>query len=542
MQKRSRGVWIGLSVLGLAVAGIFLISSAVNSQPPEVPGTVAKPAPPTGQSYTGVKRCSSCHFKQYMTWKKTKHAKEAWESVTAKYRTAAECLPCHTTGYGQADGFQGRGFVAESDRHHLRGLPRPGQQARGGVPAVRQQEAHPRRREDRPGFDLQGATPATSASPATWSRGTRNTRSTTKSAASRKWDTRRTASSRPIRWTDWKSVLQCAETMRTVVPILVLLAVPAIVVGAESLRSPRRARRPRFRPPRPLSRRLPPRDRLAHPARRQLLRAVSSGAGPEGSRHPAAVRRPQGAGRRRSLEEGRQLQRLPRRQLQEFGRPRGPRQGERLSRGGRGGAKMCAVCHENQALDLVKSVHAKAGEKDERGRGTPLWCRECHGPNQHQILPVADSRSPVFVDHQVQTCGRCHEKEQDSFGKTSHGHGLYQSGLLVRPPAPIATAPTASIGRPTTDRHSKYGQRGRDVRQVPPLHRRTAEGKRPRPGRGARRTGQSTGPRRNIAAASELHLLPPGARDRPGPVGAASASICRTFAAIATPDCPAAMP
>ena len=106
MQKRSRGVWIGLSVLGLAVAGIFLISSAVNSQPPEVPGTVAKPAPPTGQSYTGVKRCSSCHFKQYMTWKKTKHAKEAWESVTAKYRTSAECLPCHTTGYGQPTGFK----------------------------------------------------------------------------------------------------------------------------------------------------------------------------------------------------------------------------------------------------------------------------------------------------------------------------------------------------------------------------------------------------------------------------------------------------
>ena len=106
MRKPSRGVWIGLSVVGLAVAGIFLIGSAVNSQPPELPGTVAKPAPPAGQNYTGVKRCSSCHFKQYMTWKKTKHAKEAWESVTAKYRASAECLPCHTTGYGQPTGFK----------------------------------------------------------------------------------------------------------------------------------------------------------------------------------------------------------------------------------------------------------------------------------------------------------------------------------------------------------------------------------------------------------------------------------------------------
>ena len=91
----------------------------------------------------------------------------------------------------------------------------------------------------------------------------------------------------------------------------------------------------------------------------------------------------------------------------------------------------CAVCHDRQGLDLVKSVHATAGQRNERGRGTPLECRQCHGPNQHHILPVTDSRSPVFVNHQVQTCGGCHEKERDTFHQTSHGHGLYQSGLLV---------------------------------------------------------------------------------------------------------------
>ncbi len=92
---------------------------------------------------------------------------------------------------------------------------------------------------------------------------------------------------------------------------------------------------------------------------------------------------------------------------------------------------MCAVCHENEGLDLVASVHAHAGPPNEQGAGTLLECGKCHGANQHHILPVADSRSPVFVNNQVETCGKCHEKHQASFVKSSHGHGLYQSGLLV---------------------------------------------------------------------------------------------------------------
>jgi hypothetical protein len=82
----------------------LLVGSTVNSQPPEPKD--AEPAAPTGQSYVGVKRCSSCHFKQYMSWKKTKHAKEAWESMPAKYRASAECLACHATGYGDPTGFK----------------------------------------------------------------------------------------------------------------------------------------------------------------------------------------------------------------------------------------------------------------------------------------------------------------------------------------------------------------------------------------------------------------------------------------------------
>ncbi len=98
---------------------------------------------------------------------------------------------------------------------------------------------------------------------------------------------------------------------------------------------------------------------------------------------------------------------------------------------GEAARKICAVCHDNQLLELVKGVHAKAGDKDEQGRGSLLECRQCHGESPHRILPAHDKRSPVFVDHQVQTCGRCHQQELETYGRTVHGHGLYQSGLLV---------------------------------------------------------------------------------------------------------------
>ena len=71
-----------------------------------VQGGSAEPAPPAGQTYIGSKACSACHYKQYTSWKKTKHAKEAWESVPAKYQTDPDCLKCHATGYGQPSGFK----------------------------------------------------------------------------------------------------------------------------------------------------------------------------------------------------------------------------------------------------------------------------------------------------------------------------------------------------------------------------------------------------------------------------------------------------
>lgn len=62
-------------------------------------------APPAGQTYTGSKKCSACHFEQYLTWKKTKHA-SAFEVLTAKYETDQKCLKCHTTGLGEPTGYK----------------------------------------------------------------------------------------------------------------------------------------------------------------------------------------------------------------------------------------------------------------------------------------------------------------------------------------------------------------------------------------------------------------------------------------------------
>ncbi len=147
-------------VAALVVGFVFIIGDIVKSQPPESKDAAAAATPPAGQTYVGVKRCSSCHFKQYMSWKKTKHAKEAWETVPAKYRAAAECRDLPHDRLRRGHRFQGRGILGEPGRDHLRGVPRTGQQARGSLQAVPQQEnVVARRTEDRARHDLQGPTP-----------------------------------------------------------------------------------------------------------------------------------------------------------------------------------------------------------------------------------------------------------------------------------------------------------------------------------------------------------------------------------------------
>ena len=50
--------------------------------------------------YVGLTKCAACHFPQYKNWKSSPHGK-AFELLPKKYKNDAECLKCHTSGFGQ---------------------------------------------------------------------------------------------------------------------------------------------------------------------------------------------------------------------------------------------------------------------------------------------------------------------------------------------------------------------------------------------------------------------------------------------------------
>jgi hypothetical protein len=104
MARLVRNIVIGTA----ALAAVAVLISVVL---PLIGGRVAHAVPlapsvaPQGE-YIGTKQCSSCHFKEYMVWKKTKHA-NAFKDMPAKYYGDASCLKCHITAYGVAGGYKG---------------------------------------------------------------------------------------------------------------------------------------------------------------------------------------------------------------------------------------------------------------------------------------------------------------------------------------------------------------------------------------------------------------------------------------------------
>ncbi len=98
MYKWTRTV-VGVTIV--AVLGVVLVSGSATIAVADD----AEPAPPEGQEYIGSKKCASCHFDQFMTWKKDKHSK-SFELLPKKYQADAECLKCHSAGHGEPTGFK----------------------------------------------------------------------------------------------------------------------------------------------------------------------------------------------------------------------------------------------------------------------------------------------------------------------------------------------------------------------------------------------------------------------------------------------------
>jgi hypothetical protein len=73
-------------------------------------------APPSDATYIGQKKCRVCHFKEFRSWKKTDHA-ETWNKLPERYRSDADCLRCHVTGYGDAGG-----YTNQQETPHLTGV------------------------------------------------------------------------------------------------------------------------------------------------------------------------------------------------------------------------------------------------------------------------------------------------------------------------------------------------------------------------------------------------------------------------------------
>ncbi len=91
------------------IGALFVIIATVSPRPEALAQNASvKPleSPPEGQTYTGAKQCASCHFDEFLKWRQDKHSK-AFDILPAKYKQDAECLKCHTTGYGHETGYKG---------------------------------------------------------------------------------------------------------------------------------------------------------------------------------------------------------------------------------------------------------------------------------------------------------------------------------------------------------------------------------------------------------------------------------------------------
>jgi formate dehydrogenase gamma subunit len=94
-------------------------------------------------------------------------------------------------------------------------------------------------------------------------------------------------------------------------------------------------------------------------------------------------------------------------------------------------AETCGRCHGDKSvmkgsgisdrpfLSYRESVHAKALAQ---GNLSAAVCTDCH--NSHDILPAADSQSPIAKVNIPATCSKCHRAETAEFMESVHGQAV----------------------------------------------------------------------------------------------------------------------
>jgi formate dehydrogenase gamma subunit len=83
----------------------------------------------------------------------------------------------------------------------------------------------------------------------------------------------------------------------------------------------------------------------------------------------------------------------------------------------------CARCHLESFVSYAASVHGVAQRNHVSiGTNSAPVCADCHG--SHGVLPPDSPRSPLYFSNLAGTCGRCHEQEARDVMDSVHGKAV----------------------------------------------------------------------------------------------------------------------